>query len=146
MTAPASPRSLPTPYLGPRFNWVNPILILVGLGILGWSVNGTNFSLTLPFEEHNVKSVARFVGGLFPPETDPDFLRNVGKLMLETIQISVVGTFLAIVLGFPLGVLALRQRGEEVSRGSVGILPWLARWTVYYASRLLLNLFRAIPE
>jgi phosphonate transport system permease protein len=144
MSAPAS--SLPKPSLGPRFNWVNPILILIGLGVLGWSVQGTNFSLTVPFEENNLKSVARFVGGLFPPDTSPDFLRNVGKLMLETIQISVVGTFLAIALGFPLGVLALRQRGEEMSRASLGTVHWLARWAVYYLSRTILNLLRAVPE
>src|SRR5438105_2252261 len=118
MSAPATQQSMPRPYLGPRFNWVNPILILIGLGVLGWSANGTGFSLTAPFEANNVKSATRFIAGLFPPETSVDFLRHALQLTLETIQISVLGTFIAIVLGFPLAVFALRQRGEEVSRSS----------------------------
>ena len=51
---------------------MNPILILLGLGILGWSANGTSFSLTAPFEANNITSVTRFVGGLFPPNVSPD--------------------------------------------------------------------------
>jgi phosphonate transport system permease protein len=146
MAAPATQQSMKRPYLGPRFNWVNPILILIGLGVLGWSANGTGFSLTAPFDPSNVKSATRFIGGLFPPETSPDFLRHVLQLMLETIQISVLGTFIAIVFGFPLAVFALRQRGEEVSRSSLGTARWLARWAIYHASRTVLNLLRAVPE
>lgn len=120
--------------------------MLVTVGVLGWSVYGTGFSPTLLFEANNVKSVSRFVGGLFPPDLSPDFLGTIGRLILETIQISVLGTFVAVGFGFLLSVAALRQRGEDVSRSSVGTIPWLVRWAGYYASRSVLNLFRAIPE
>jgi phosphonate transport system permease protein len=134
------------PYGRLGFNWANPLLILVGLVVLGWSVNGTSFSLTVPFEENNLKSVGRFVSGLFPPDLSPDFLRSIARLAVETIQISVLGTALAIALGFPLGVLAMRQRGEEVSRGSLGSGRWLLGWSRYYVARMTLNVLRAVPE
>jgi phosphonate transport system permease protein len=146
MSTQASSRPLPRGYLGPRFNWINPLLILGALAVLGWSVNGTGFSLTVPFEPGNVKAVTRFVTGLFPPEISPAFLGNMVHLMLETVQISVLGTAIAIVLGFPLGVWALRARGEEVSRASLGTVAWLLGWTRYYAARTVLNLLRAVPE
>jgi len=134
------------PFRGHGFGWSNSLLILIGLAVLGWSFNGTSFSLTALFEANNAKSVTRFVGGLFPPNLSPDFLGTVARLTLETIQISIVGTFLAIVLGFPLGVLALRRRGEEVSRPSLGTPLWLLGWSRYYVSRMVLNLLRAVPE
>src|SRR5437016_2034141 len=135
MAAPAAEQTRPRPYLGPRFNWLNPILILAGIAVVGWSVNGTGFSLTGPFEANNVKSVSRFVGGLFPPDLSPDFLRHVVQLTIEATQFSILCTVLAILFGFPLAVIALRQRGEDVSRSSLGTTHWLVRWTTYYASR-----------
>lgn len=144
--ASATSQTLPRAYLGPRFNWTNSILVLVGVAAIAWSINGTGFSLVAPFEPSNAGAVARFVGGLFPPETAPDFLRTIGRLVLETIQISILGTFVAVVLGFPLGILALRQRGEETSRHALGAVAWASQWAVYYTSRAVLNVLRAVPE
>jgi phosphonate transport system permease protein len=86
------------------------------------------------------------VGGLFPPELDPAFLRAIGALVLETVAISLVGTVLAVVLAVPLGLLALRRRGEEFSREALGASGWALRWGAYALSRAALNLCRAIPE
>lgn len=146
MISEAATRSGPKPYLGPRFSWTNAVLVLGGVAVVGWSMSATNFSIAAPFEQSNLKSVARFVGGLFPPQTSPDFLGHVARLMLETIHISVVGSFLAMVFGFPLAVFAMRRRGEEASRAALGTLPWLAQWGAYYASRSVLNSLRAVPE
>lgn len=131
---------------GPGFSWLNALLIIGLSGALALSAQQTRFSLLEPFTPENAKSVARFVGGLFPPELDPAYLRTVGGLMLETIAISIVGTALAIVLGLPLGMLAMRQRGEEVSREALGSLTWGLRWSVYALARAVLNLARAVPE
>ncbi|MBI4491440.1 MAG: phosphonate ABC transporter, permease protein PhnE [Chloroflexi bacterium] len=131
---------------GPGFNWLNALLALALVGLFGLSAQQTHFSLLEPFTPENTKSVARFVGGLFPPELDPAFLRTSGVLVLETIEISVVGTALAIALGFPLGLLAMRQRGEEVSRAALGTPAWALRWLVYGLARAALNLARSIPE
>ncbi len=141
---PAQPRS--ELRLGPRFNWMNAVLVIIAVGVLGWSLKGTQFSVTTPFEASNVKSVVRFVGGLFPPDLSPPFLATLGRLMLETIQISIVGTVLAILSGFLLAIGAMRRRGEDSSRSSLGTGPWLLRWGSYYASRTILNVLRAVPE
>jgi phosphonate transport system permease protein len=131
---------------GPGFNWLNAILVVAAVGLFGLSAQQTHFSLLEPFSPENTKSVARFVGGLFPPELDPAFLRTIGALLLETIHISIVGTGLAVVLACPLGLLAMRQRGEETSRQALGTPAWALRWLGYGLARSVLNIARAIPE
>lgn len=146
MTARAPSAPLARSLASPRLPWANLAIAGLVAGVIGWSAIGTNFSPATLLEANNVKSLARFVGGLFPPETSPEFLRNLARLVVETMQISVLGTFLAIVLGFVLAIVALRQRGEDVSRTSVGTGLWALRWALYYFSRTILNLLRAVPE
>jgi phosphonate transport system permease protein len=147
LSQPETPPSLRYEDLrGPGFSWLNALLILVLLAMFGLSVQQTRFSLLEPFSPENARSVARFLGGLFPPELDPAFLRTIGGLVLETVAISIVGTGLAIALGLPLGLLAMRQRGEETSRRAVGDPAWALRWLLYGLARALLNVARAIPE
>ena len=147
MTATAAPSRVASAQLAaPRFGWTNLAIAAVALATIGWSVHGTGLSPGLIFDPSNAKSVTRFVGGLFPPDLSLAFLGSIGRLILETIQISILGTVIAIVLGFALGVMALRQRGEDVSRKAVGTIPWLLRWASYYASRTILNVLRAVPE
>jgi phosphonate transport system permease protein len=131
---------------GPGFNWLNVVLALGLLGAFVVSAQQTHFSILEPFQPNNVRAVTRFVSGLFPPELAPDFLQTIGGLVLETLQISIVGTGLAVLLGFPLGLLGMRARGEETALAAVGPLHWALRWTVYGLARTLMNLARAIPE
>jgi len=91
-------------------------------------------------------AASRFIAGLFPPELAPDYLARVLVLMLQTIAISIAGTVIAIVAAVPLGLAALRLRGEERSRAALGTGRWLAHWTVCMGARLVLNLARAVPE
>src|SRR3712207_5653870 len=65
---------------GPGFNWLNVVLALGLLGAFVASAQATSFSPLLFFEPGNVKAITRFVGGLFPPELSPDFLRTLGGL------------------------------------------------------------------
>ncbi len=64
----------------------------------------------------------------------PDFSRLSVyiKLMLETVAMGISGTFLAIVLGVPLGLLAARN----VTRNSI----------IYNVAKELTNFFRATPD
>jgi phosphonate transport system permease protein len=130
----------------PGFSWLNVALALGLFGAFAVSAQQTRFDLGQFFDPGNVKGISRFVGGLFPPELAPDFLRTLGGLVLETLEISIVGTGLAVVFALPLALLGMRVRGEETSRAAVGPLAWGLRWVVYGVARLLMNLSRAIPE
>jgi phosphonate transport system permease protein len=93
-------------------------------------------------------NVARFVAGAWPPNLSPEFLRLMARPVVETIQISVIGTVIAVVIGFPIGLLAtstlmwrgvLHERREAARR-------WLLSLPLYGFARALLSVFRSIPE
>lgn len=93
-------------------------------------------------------NVARFVGGMFPPKLDPEFLGLMLRPAVETIQISVMGTVIAVVIAVPFGLLAtssltwrgiLHERTASVGRRGLGVV-------VYGAARAVLSVFRSIPE
>ncbi|MBI3329219.1 MAG: phosphonate ABC transporter, permease protein PhnE [Nitrospinae bacterium] len=91
-----------------------------------------------------------FLSGLFPPDLSPAFLSLLLHPALETLQISIMGTVLAIFLGFPLALLATNRLSfAGVLYEMDGPLsPWrrAARRMVYLTARMLLNLCRSIPE
>lgn len=93
-------------------------------------------------------NVARFARGSLPPRLTPDFLALLWQPALETIQISVAGTAIAVLLGLPLGLVAtaslswtgiLNARRGRAARWVTGFVP-------YALARALLSAFRAIPE
>jgi phosphonate transport system permease protein len=104
----------------------------------------------LLFEAEGRRNMAKFITGMFPPEVSPDFLRLLIVPFVETIQISVMGTVLAIAIGFPLGLLG------TASLAYTGILNELevagsparrlARTLPYVTARAVLSVFRCIPE
>ena len=93
---------------------------------------------------------AKFFAGAFPPDLSPDFLGFLIKPTIETIQISILGTAIAVVIGFPLALLGtatLAYRGILHSREVTGApARRVVRILPYAASRALLSLFRSIPE
>ncbi len=101
----------------------------------------------LLFEREALTNLIRFVSGMFPPELSRSFLAVLGPAVLETIQISVMGTAIACLLAVPLGLLAtssLTWSGilhERTGRAHRGL--WFGP---YALSRALLSLFRSIPE
>ncbi|MBI3968010.1 MAG: phosphonate ABC transporter, permease protein PhnE [Chloroflexi bacterium] len=128
------------------FSFLNALLILVSLAAVlesGWH---TNVSIAAFFDPSNVKGITRFITGLFPPDLSGPFLVKIFSLIRETMEISIVGTALAVVFAIPLSLAALRYRGEERSRQAQGTGAWLARWAVYYGARGTLNTLRAVPE
>ncbi len=124
-------------------NWVITTVI-VGVVIL--SGLDTNFSPSEFSDPKNIKAITRFTGGLWPPETSPAFLANVFKLLIETVEISILATVLAILLALPLSLLAMRPRGEEYSRQVSGTTSWSIRWSLYYLARGILGILRGVPE
>ena len=82
------------------------------------------------FEAEGRRAMARFVVEFFPPDTSPQFLRNVGVASLQTLAVSVLGTAIPMVVG---GLLALPAAGR---------FGWPAKWL----ARSLLNGLRSVPE
>lgn len=100
------------------------------------------------FEGDALGNVARFARGSFPPQLSSEFLGLMLRPMLETLQISVMGTAIAVLIGIPLGLLAtssltwsgiLHERVGRVGRWALGFLP-------YAIARAVLSAFRSIPE
>ncbi|UJW79198.1 phosphonate ABC transporter, permease protein PhnE [Hydrogenophaga sp. SL48] len=79
------------------------------------------------------RSMGRFLGEFFPPDTSPAFLRKVALGAWETLAMSALGTLLAAVAGLALALPA--------SRLFEGHRAWGRAPT-----RLLLNALRSIPE
>ncbi len=102
------------------------------------------------FEAQGREHLWRFVTGMYPPELSWEFLHLMIRPTLETIQISVMGTLIAVFIGFPLGLLATRTFSfqgilhESGDRGS-GLRHGF-KMGLYGFSRGLLSLFRCIPE
>jgi phosphonate transport system permease protein len=104
----------------------------------------------LLFEAESRRNMAKFIAGMFPPELSRDFLGLLVRPALETIQISVMGTVLAIAIGIPFGLLG------TASLTVTGVLNEFelagaparraARIVPYAAARGLLSVFRCIPE
>jgi phosphonate transport system permease protein len=93
-----------------------------------WSAHGTN----LNFYEllHGLYGLGDIFSRMLPPDITATarFIQPI----IETVQISIWGTTLAVLFSIPLGILAARNNAPNVF--------------VYHLSRLLLNTLRAIPE
>lgn len=107
-------------------------------------------NLLVFFEEKGREHLGKFFSGMFPPELSWDFLSLMFRPTLETIQISLVGTLIAVVIGFPLGLLAtstlifrgiLNEADVKHSYPRYGV-----RVSLYCLARGILSLFRCIPE
>jgi len=118
------------------------------LASLGLSLRVAQVDPRLLFERAALANLAKFIGGMFPPELSASFLGLMSRPVVETIQISVMGTAIAVLIGFPLGLLAtssltwsgiLHERGGRAAR-------WLGGFVPYALARGLLSVFRSIPE
>ena len=113
-----------------------------------FSLRAAQVDPRLFFEGDALGNVARFVRGAFPPQVSREFLGLMLRPALETIQISVMGTAIAVLIGIPLGILAsstltwrgvLHERTSHAGRWLLGFVP-------YVVVRALLSVFRSIPE
>jgi phosphonate transport system permease protein len=135
---PASARRSAFPY----------VFTAVFLASIVLSLRAAQVDLRLLVEGDALGNVARFVRGMFPPQLSREFLGLMLRPALETVQISVMGTAIAVLIGFPLGLVAtssLTWRGvlhERTSRAG----RWLAGFAPYALTRALLSIFRSIPE
>src|SRR5262245_334031 len=134
----------------PRWRPSSLLTILFVGGLMAGSWHVAQVEPSLLFGEQGRRDVWAFVTGLFPPNVSPAFLSLLLVPALETIQTSIMGTVLAIALGFPLALLATDRfcfTGilYEMEKGAPHWLP-MARRASYLSARLLLNLCRSIPD
>ena len=85
------------------------------------------------FSAPALAKMGHFLGELLAPQTDIDFLNKLLFATLETLAMSALGTFLAVILGLALALPASKTFAHDP-----------ARWRT--ATRLLLNALRSIPE
>lgn len=126
-----------------------PALLGAGfLAVLAGSLYTAQVDPRRLFEGDALANARRFLRGGFRPNLSSEFLGQMIRPAIETIQISVVGTLLAVLIGLPLGLVAtsslawsgiLHERRAAVGRWVLGFLP-------YAVARGLLSVFRSVPE
>jgi phosphonate transport system permease protein len=134
----------------PRWSPVTLLALLLVGGLLAASWHIAQIEPGLLFGAQGQRHIWTFLTGLFPPELSRAFLRLLVVPTLETVQISIMGTTLAIILGFPLALLATDRLCfagivYEMDGKASG---WrrMVRRSLYLSARMLLNLCRSIPD
>jgi phosphonate transport system permease protein len=131
VTAANAPYRLPPPLFSARCKACWFVAAVLGLVVASfWSLQ-LQWGQFLSLEA--LRSMGRFVGEFFPPDTSPEFLRKVLQGTWETLAMSALGTALAAAAGLLLALPASRLHDADAA--------WARAPT-----RLLLNALRAIPE
>lgn len=102
--------------------------IFLVAALIVWSLKNVGFSLKELIQ--GLDGIVDIVGRMLPPKTDK--WRGLVKPVVETVNISIIGTFIATIIAVPLGILA----AKNISPNGV----------FYSLSRLLLNTIRTIPD
>jgi phosphonate transport system permease protein len=90
----------------------------------------------------------QFVGRMLPPDLSSSFVTSLGKALLQTIAISVVGTLVGVVMAILLAVPATSTLAfaHSDSPAKHGVIDRMSRWLVFWSTRFVLNILRSIPE
>jgi phosphonate transport system permease protein len=129
MNTPSSPYAWTGPLPESRRGWFN---LLIGLCVVGWALQWSASGAQLSWSElaAGLPQILDFLGRTMPPDTN--ILGRLVAPALETIQIAVWGTLLAVLPAIPLSFLAARNLQSR-------------RW-VYQCTRQALNVVRSINE
>jgi phosphonate transport system permease protein len=136
----------PYPRIGPRSILTAAIIAVMYV----WGFQGARVSLAELIQ--GIPNIINFVLRLFPPQYTlielkvglPDlvvtwlgaeavlFVPEIVSAIIETVQMAIVGTTFAVFLSLPFGLLAARNLSPHP--------------LVYQATRMIMNIIRAIPE
>ena len=124
----------------PGFSWKTSLVLLVILGLMGWSVSETGFNVVELLS--NTGAIERFISEMFPPDLSPATLRATMEGVLETFQMSFLGALLGAATALPLAAFAVAEAPTVgASRGER-----LLRSIPYHLARFVLNVFRSVPD
>ena len=116
-------------YLRPQWGWRSGVSVVLFVAVIGLIMVDLEVDPLALFR--NASDYFADIGGrMFPPD-----FSDLGALllsMLETIEIAVLGTLLAIVLSIPMGLLSARNIAPNV--------------VLYMVARTVTIFFRAVPE
>ena len=119
----------PTPPRNGRgWAFASALLLLIGASFWSLDLQWAQF-----FSLEAARSMGRFLGEFFPPDTSPEFLRRVLQGTWETLAMSALGTALAAAAGLALALPASRLHAGDAAHGRDPV-------------RLLLNALRSVPE
>jgi phosphonate transport system permease protein len=142
MSWPAAAERSPAPLWTSR-SWA----VLAVVAFCGWSLVEARVDPARLLSSEALDGMGRFLGGLVPPDVSLPFLRVVAVALLRTLAIAVAGTALAVVLAFPLAILAtprLFRRARIAAEARGGWTPVLV--LAHIGARTVLRLFRAVPD
>jgi phosphonate transport system permease protein len=133
-----------------RWSPLFPSLWAAGLLLLLiWSYQGTQGDLSGLFSGEAGAQILAYIRKLFPPDLSPAILREAAYGAWETFAVSFMGTLLAILIAFPLAILASSNLTYAGLLSQVGRSHGLLRATgmaVYWSARVVSNLLRTIPD
>jgi len=121
------------------------IIILSLVTVL--SIRGLDLDLSLLLSTDGLRQILSYFYDLYPPDLSESFLREALKASIETLAISIMGTFFAIIIAivftpFAIRTLALGDglSSEQNAKGG------RFRGSIVFISRMTMNLLRSIPE
>jgi len=112
------------------FTWQRFLVVVLVVSIY-WR-SAVDCKLNLISLIQGIPHVVDIIMRMLPPNLSIAYIRSLIRPMLETIEIAIWGTTLAVVLAIPLGILAAKNASPHP--------------IIYALSRLILNALRAIPE
>ena len=116
-------------FLKPQWSWKTLISIVLFFSILTFIIK----DLEIDFIKL-ISDSSKYFGDILSRMLPPDF-SNLSELifaMFETVEIAVLGTFIAIVLSIPLGLFSARNLAPN--------------YFIYFMCKTIVIFFRAIPE
>lgn len=126
------------------------VLLGVTVLVLLGSLLFTQSNPVLLLSPGALRSMGKFGAAFFPPDLSWEFLAASLWPAVETVQLATAGVALAILMGFPMALLAAGNfhLGGVLFEGDPELPPAgrVLRASPYWLSRLALNFMRSIPE
>ena len=111
------------------------------------SIRGLDLDLSLLLSTDALKQILSYFYDLYPPDLSGSFLKEALIASVETLAISIMGTFFAIIIAIVFTPFAIRTLtiGGWLS-GEQSVRHGRLRSSIVFVSRMVLNLLRSIPE